>query len=78
MKFISRQKGYGKADTHIIEMTEQEFNDKYKATLDTLLEAMAENEEIDPNKFYSMACILENLSFFGPVIFGAIKNTKKQ
>jgi len=59
------------------EMTEEEFDDKFKDTLDTLLAAMAENSEIEPDKFYSMACILENLRFFSPVLHGAIRNTKK-
>ncbi|MBF9254703.1 hypothetical protein I2I11_15465 [Pontibacter sp. 172403-2] len=58
-------------------MTEEEFDDKFKDTLDTLLAAMAENSEIEPDKFYSMACILENLRFFSPVLYGAIRSTKK-
>lgn len=60
-----------------MDMTEEEFAAKYKETLDILLIAMAENSEIDIKKFYSMAYVLENLSFFGPVIYGAIQNAKK-
>ncbi|MFD2247567.1 hypothetical protein [Pontibacter ruber] len=59
-------------------MTEEEFDIKYTEALDTLLGAMAENEEIDHRKFYSMTCILENLRFFSPVIYGVIQNAKKK
>lgn len=58
-------------------MTEEEFERRFAETLDTLIVAMAENPEIDPKKFYNMACLLENLSFFGPVIYGAIQKAKK-
>lgn len=57
-------------------MTEEEFEGHFKQTLDAILLAMAENSEIDVKKFYSMTCVLENLSFFGPVIYGAIQNKK--
>jgi hypothetical protein len=60
-----------------MEITPEEFDDKFRETIDTVLIAMAEHEEINPNKFYSMACLLENLAFFSPVIYGAIQNTKK-
>ncbi|GHA56075.1 hypothetical protein [Pontibacter akesuensis] len=58
-------------------MTEEEFSTKYKEGLDALLGAMAEEPEIDVKKFYSMACILENLSFFGPVLYGLMQTEKK-
>jgi len=58
-------------------MTEEEFDKNYIETLDTILEAMAESSEVDPEKFYSMACVLENLRFFGPVLYGAIQQKKK-
>ncbi|GAB3195224.1 hypothetical protein ABID22_003608 [Pontibacter aydingkolensis] len=54
-------------------MTKEEFENKFGETLDAIVEAMAENTEIDPEKFYSMACIIENLRFFSPVLYGAIK-----
>ena len=57
-------------------MTKAEFDEKFTGTLDALVEAMAENPEIDPEKFYSMTCILENLRFFSPVLYGAIKSKK--
>lgn len=58
-------------------MTKEEFDSTFKETLDAILVAMAENPEIDPNKFYSITCLLENLSFFSPVLYGAIKNKKE-
>lgn len=58
-------------------MTEEEFDANYTEALDAVLEAMAENEGIDPQKFFGMTCILENLRFFSPVLYGAILNGKK-
>ena len=58
-------------------MTEEEFNIRYKETLDALVVAMAENPEIDPKRFFHLACVLENISFFGPVIYSAIQKPKK-
>ncbi len=55
-------------------MTEKEFDAHYTETLDHLLAAMAESAEVDLEKFYGMACILENLRFFSPVIYGAIRD----
>lgn len=60
-----------------MEMTKEEFDEKFTGTLDALAEAMAENPDIDPEKFYSMTCILENLRFFSPVLYGAIQNKKQ-
>jgi len=60
-----------------MEITKEEFDDKIRETADGLLLTMAEHEDINPEKFYSMTCILENLAFFSPVIYGALKNKKK-
>ena len=60
-----------------MKMTEEEFNATYAGALDALLEVMAETAEIDPEKFYSMACILENLRFFSPVLYAALQNKEK-
>ncbi|GGG03277.1 hypothetical protein [Pontibacter amylolyticus] len=54
-------------------MTEEEFDATFTYTLDVLLATMAEEPEIDPEKFYSMACVLENLRFFSPVLYGALR-----
>jgi hypothetical protein len=60
-----------------MEITQEEFDDKFRESVDNLLLAMAEHTEINPDKFYSMACILENLAFSSPVIYGAIQGSKK-
>ena len=60
-----------------MEITKEEFNEQFRETVDTLILTMAEHEEINPEKFYSMACMLENLAFFSPVIYGALINRKK-
>ncbi|WP_165838157.1 hypothetical protein [Pontibacter arcticus] len=53
-------------------MTEEEFAHRYVHALDTVLEALAENEEIAPEKFYSVACLIENLRFFSPVLYATL------
>jgi hypothetical protein len=60
-----------------MEITKEAFNDKFQETLDDLLIAMAGQEEISPDKFFSMACILENLAFFSPVIYSVLQEAKK-
>jgi hypothetical protein len=59
-----------------MEMTQEEFDLKFKEVLDVLVEGMAENSEIDVKKFYGMTYFLENLSFFSPVIYGLIEDSK--
>jgi hypothetical protein len=61
-----------------LKMTEQEFDAHYADALENILVAMAENGEIDPQKFYNMACVIENLRFFSPVLFAAIKNPSNE
>lgn len=58
-------------------MTKEEFDDKFRASLDALIEGMAENSEIDVKKFYGMTLFLENLAFFSPVLYGLVENAKK-
>lgn len=58
-------------------MTEEEFQANYTQALDAIIEAMAEEQEINPDKFYSMICVLENLRFFSPVLYGAIRKKKE-
>lgn len=59
-------------------MTKEEFDAQFRETLDFLIEAMAENSEIDVKKFYGMTCFLENLAFFSPVIYGMIEDSKNK
>jgi hypothetical protein len=56
-----------------MKMTEEEFDARYTRALDIVLEVMADEPEIDPEKFYSVVCLLENLRFFSPVLYGAIR-----
>ena len=58
-------------------MNQEDFDQKFKEMLDTVLEKMAENSEIDVKRFYTVACILENMAIFSPVFYGIIKDTKK-
>lgn len=58
-------------------LSKEEFDEQFRASLDTFIEAMAGNEEIDVNKFYGMTCFLENLAFFSPVLYGLLKETKE-
>jgi len=60
-----------------MKMTKEEFDNSYAQALTNIIVAMAENPEIDPKNFYSMTCILENLRFFSPVIYGAIQNLEE-
>jgi hypothetical protein len=54
-------------------MTEEEFDARYTYTLDALVAIMAEEPEVDPEKFYGMVYLLENLRYFSPVLYGALK-----
>ncbi|WP_204282012.1 hypothetical protein [Pontibacter burrus] len=58
-------------------MTQEEFDNRYAAALDDIIAAMAEHSEIDPEKFYGMTCILENLRFFSPVLYGALQKREE-
>lgn len=59
-------------------LTKEEFNEKFQEAMDWLLQEMAEDPEVDLEKFYTMTCLLENMSFFSPVIYGLLKESKKQ
>jgi len=59
-----------------MEISKEEFNDNIRESIDKLLSTMAEHEDINPDKFYNMVCILENLAFFSPVIYSALRNNK--
>lgn len=58
-------------------ITKEAFDEKFQEGLDTVLLALAEHEEIDPKKFYSLVCIAENLAFFSPVLYGLLKIADK-
>jgi hypothetical protein len=56
-------------------MTKAEFELMFRDSLDNMLEEMAKNSEIDVQKFFGMACNIENLAFFIPVIYGMIEES---
>lgn len=58
-------------------MTESEFDEAYADALDKILAALAESSEVDPQKFFNLTCVLENLRFFSPVLYGAILKQEK-
>lgn len=58
-------------------MSKEEFTDKFRETLDTLIEQMADSPEVPVDKFYNMTCILENLAFFSPVVFDLLQKPKE-
>ena len=60
-----------------MEISKEEFDSKFRETLDTLIQGMAESSDINLESFYNMTCILENLAFFSPVIFDFIQKSKK-
>ncbi|MER2996700.1 hypothetical protein [Pontibacter populi] len=58
-------------------MTSEEFETNFTQTLDTILEALANSSEVKPEKFYSLACVVENLRYFSPVFYSAIKQKEE-
>ncbi|MBW3544971.1 MAG: hypothetical protein KY428_05095 [Bacteroidetes bacterium] len=58
-------------------MTPEEFDSKFRETLDELVAGMAEHEEVEARKFFSMVCFLENLAFFSPVLYGLLQEKQK-
>jgi hypothetical protein len=58
-------------------ITQEEFNNQFRQTLDTLIEQMADSPEVPVDKFYNMACILENLAFFSPVVYDLIRKPEE-
>lgn len=57
-------------------LLKEEFEKQFAEGHQFLLEEMANSPEVDVQKFYSMACIFENLSFFSGVIYDAIQEKK--
>ncbi|MBD0257963.1 MAG: hypothetical protein ICV83_19795 [Cytophagales bacterium] len=58
-------------------LTEEEFDNQFKETLDGLVQHMADNSEVSPEAFYHMTCVLENLSFFGPFLYDLLQKPKR-
>lgn len=60
-----------------MEMTKEEFDHTFRETLDMYIEGLAENPDVDVRKFYGMACFLENMAFFSPVLYGLLQKREK-
>jgi hypothetical protein len=60
-----------------MQLTEEEFDNRFKNTLDGLVQHMADHSEVSPEAFYHMTCVLENLSFFGPFLYDLLQKPKR-
>lgn len=58
-------------------MTAEEFDHKFRETLDEVVASMAEQEEVAPGQFFSVVCFLENLAYFSPVVYGLLQEKQK-
>lgn len=52
-------------------MNSEEFETNFTQILDTILKALANSSEVEPEKFYSLACRIENLHQSSPVLYDA-------
>lgn len=59
-------------------ISKEEFEQNFQETIDLVLTQLAEHPEVVPEKFYSVACMLENLAFFSPVLYQALQQSKKE
>ncbi len=60
-----------------MEINEEDFDSQFRETLETVIQQMADHPGIGLKEFYSMTCFLENLSFFGPVIYGLLRKPEE-
>jgi hypothetical protein len=60
-----------------MEMNQEDFDHQFRATLDAVLHAAAGEEEVGLQEFYHVACVLENLSFFGPFLYDLLQKPKQ-
>ncbi|HEY8401696.1 MAG TPA: hypothetical protein VIK89_10560 [Cytophagaceae bacterium] len=60
-----------------MQLSKEEFESRLNESQDILLNAMANDPEIDLEKFYTMTCILENITFFSGIIYSVLKEKKE-
>lgn len=60
-----------------MQINEEDFERQFQERLDALIQNMAAHPEIGLQEFYTMTCILENLSFFSPVIYDLLQKSKQ-
>lgn len=58
-------------------MTRKEFDSQFKKSLDSMVEKMAGNPEIDVKDFYGLVYYFENLAFFSPVLYGLLDKNEE-
>jgi hypothetical protein len=61
-----------------MELTKEEFEEQFSEGQNQLLEIFANDPEIDLEKFDSIACFFENLTFFRGVIYDLLKKNNKE
>ncbi len=59
-------------------MNSNEFEANYTQILETLLRAFANSAEVKPEKFYSLASVIENLHEASPALYEAIKSLEEK
>lgn len=60
-----------------MQLSEEDFDRQFRETLDTLIESMADHSEVGVKAFYATTCMLENLSYFGPFLYGLLQKPKQ-
>ncbi len=60
-----------------MQISEEDFECQFRETLDTLVQTLADHPEVGLKDFYTMTCVLENLSFFGPVSYGLLQKSNQ-
>lgn len=55
-------------------MNKNQFNKELRQVTEKIIAEMAENTNVSLRNFYSMTCFLENLTFFGPVLYSIMDN----
>lgn len=54
-------------------MDREQFDRQFCQAIDNLVAEMADNSNISLNRFYAMACFMENLTFFSPVLHAMVE-----
>ncbi|EJF07983.1 hypothetical protein [Pontibacter sp. BAB1700] len=59
-------------------MYSDEFEENYTQILHTLLKAFANSSEVEPEKFFDLASVIEKLRDASPVLYDAIKSLEDE
>ncbi|PVY42190.1 hypothetical protein [Pontibacter virosus] len=55
-------------------MNPDEFEENYTQILHTLLKAFANSSQVEPEKFFNLASVIENLRDASPALYDVIKS----